>query len=57
MSDYQPGQLKRVLSLPLVVLYGLGITIGQASPFILVSSSFDQSSASNLAGIFRFHWV
>lgn len=38
MSESQPDQLKRVLSLPLVVLYGLGITIG-AGIYVLVGET------------------
>jgi len=38
MSDSQPDQLKRVLSLPLVVLYGLGITVG-AGIYVLVGET------------------
>jgi APA family basic amino acid/polyamine antiporter len=38
MSDSQPDQLKRVLSLPLVVLYGLGIAIG-AGIYVLVGET------------------
>jgi APA family basic amino acid/polyamine antiporter len=38
MSDSQPNQLKRVLSLPLVLLYGLGITIG-AGIYVLVGET------------------
>ncbi len=38
MNDSQPNQLKRVLSLPLVVLYGLGITIG-AGIYVLVGET------------------
>lgn len=38
MSDAQPEQLKRILSLPLVLLYGLGITIG-AGIYVLVGET------------------
>jgi basic amino acid/polyamine antiporter, APA family len=38
MSDSQPDELKRVLSLPLVVLYGLGIAIG-AGIYVLVGET------------------
>ena len=38
MSSDQPQNLRRVLSLPLVVLYGLGITIG-AGIYVLVGET------------------
>ena len=38
MSQAQPEQLRRILSLPLVVLYGLGITVG-AGIYVLVGET------------------